>query len=54
PTGEGTGLGLSISHDIIVGQHSGEIKVETEPGICTEFIIVLPKINSDKTSARQA
>jgi predicted ATPase/signal transduction histidine kinase/tRNA A-37 threonylcarbamoyl transferase component Bud32 len=45
PTGEGTGLGLSISHDIIVGQHSGEIKVESEPGLCTEFIIVLPKLN---------
>jgi histidine kinase len=42
PTGEGTGLGLSISHDIIVGQHSGEIKVETQPGLYTEFIIVLP------------
>ncbi|HAZ44153.1 MAG TPA: serine/threonine protein kinase [Cyanobacteria bacterium UBA11369] len=46
PTGEGTGLGLSISHDIIVGQHSGEIKVETDPGLCTEFIIVLPKFNA--------
>lgn len=46
PTGEGTGLGLSISHDIIVGQHRGEIKVETEPGLYTEFIIVLPKFNA--------
>lgn len=43
PTGEGTGLGLSLSHDIIVEQHKGEIKFETETGKFTEFIIVLPK-----------
>ena len=44
PTGEGTGLGLSITHDIIVQEHQGEITVETEPGIYTEFIIFLPKV----------
>ena len=43
PAGEGTGLGLSISHDIIVQQHRGEIKVETEAGSFAEFIILLPK-----------
>src|SRR5580692_12076669 len=43
PTGEGTGLGLSMSHDIIVKQHGGSIDVETEPGIFTEFKIVLPR-----------
>ena len=43
PTGEGTGLGLSISHDIIVKQHGGSIEVETEPGVFTEFRIVLPR-----------
>jgi signal transduction histidine kinase len=43
PTGEGTGLGLSLTHDIIVGQHGGTLKVETEPGAYTEFIITLPK-----------
>src|SRR5919199_1244518 len=43
PTGEGTGLGLSLTHDIIVGQHGGSLKVETEPGAYTEFIITLPK-----------
>lgn len=42
PAGEGTGLGLSISYDIIV-QHKGEIKVDTEEGKYTEFIIILPK-----------
>jgi two-component system, NtrC family, sensor kinase len=44
PSGEGTGLGLSISHDIIVKQHGGSIDVETEPGLFTEFKIVLPRI----------
>jgi signal transduction histidine kinase len=44
PTGEGTGLGLSMAHDIIVKQHGGSINVETEPGLFTEFKIVLPRI----------
>lgn len=44
PTGKGTGLGLSISHDIIVQQHRGEIKVETEEGKFTEFVVQLPRI----------
>jgi two-component system NtrC family sensor kinase len=43
PAGEGTGLGLSMSHDIIVKQHGGSIDVETEPGVFTEFRIVLPR-----------
>ena len=43
PSGEGTGLGLSMSHDIIVKQHGGQIDVETEPGVFTEFRIVLPR-----------
>ena len=45
PTGEGTGLGLSMSHDIIVKQHGGSIDVDTEPGLFTEFKIVLPRTN---------
>ena len=43
PTGQGTGLGLSISYDIIVQEHRGEIKVETEEGKFTEFVVRLPK-----------
>jgi two-component system NtrC family sensor kinase len=43
PSGEGTGLGLSMSHDIIVKQHGGRIDVETEPGLFTEFMVVLPR-----------
>jgi signal transduction histidine kinase/ligand-binding sensor domain-containing protein len=42
PTGQGTGLGLSLSFDIITKGHSGELKVETEEGVGTEFIVVLP------------
>jgi signal transduction histidine kinase len=48
PTGAGnTGLGLSISYDIIVQQHYGKLKIESESGEFTEFIITLPK-NEDK------
>jgi signal transduction histidine kinase len=43
PPGQGTGLGLSITHDIIVGQHRGNLEVQTELGNHTEFIITLPK-----------
>jgi len=41
PTGQGTGLGLSLSFDIIKA-HSGDIKVNTEEGRGTSFIIILP------------
>jgi signal transduction histidine kinase len=42
PTGQGTGLGLSMSYDIVTKSHGGELKVETEQGKGTEFIIKLP------------
>ncbi len=44
PTGQGTGLGLSISYDIIVQEHKGEIRVETEEGKFTEFVVRLPRV----------
>jgi two-component system NtrC family sensor kinase len=43
PTGQGTGLGLSLSYDIVKA-HGGEIKVETEEGEGTTFIIQLPVV----------
>ena len=41
PTGQGTGLGLSLSYDI-VKTHGGELKVETNEGEGSQFIIILP------------
>ncbi len=41
PTGQGTGLGLSLSYDIVKA-HGGEIKVETNEGESSVFIIQLP------------
>jgi signal transduction histidine kinase len=43
PAGEGTGLGLSISYDVVVRQHGGELRVESEEGEWTEFIVRLRK-----------
>jgi len=39
PPGRGTGLGLSICYDIIVKKHGGELRLESEKGKFTEFII---------------
>ncbi|MBN7814610.1 tetratricopeptide repeat-containing sensor histidine kinase [Algoriphagus pacificus] len=41
PAGSGTGLGLSLSYDIVKA-HGGELKLESEEGIGTKFIIQLP------------
>jgi signal transduction histidine kinase len=41
PTGEGTGLGLSLSYDIVKA-HGGELKVETNAGEGSEFIVQIP------------
>jgi predicted ATPase/signal transduction histidine kinase/tRNA A-37 threonylcarbamoyl transferase component Bud32 len=48
PPGEGTGLGLSISHDIIAGEHQGEMHIDSVDGEYTELIITLPKGASAK------
>ena len=42
PTGSGTGLGLSMSYEIVVQQHKGNIRVESEMGEYAEFIITIP------------
>jgi hypothetical protein len=44
--GKGTGLGLSISYGIIE-KHNGNIDVISEPGKGTEFIISLPRTQSN-------
>jgi signal transduction histidine kinase len=41
PTGQGTGLGLSLSYDIVKA-HGGEIRVNTEAGKFTEFVLMIP------------
>lgn len=43
PATKGTGLGLSMTHEIIVSQHGGRLTVSTEPGLFTEFTILLPR-----------
>jgi signal transduction histidine kinase len=43
PAGSGTGLGLSMSYEIVVQEHQGQIRVESEPGQYAEFIITLPR-----------
>jgi histidine kinase len=53
PPGEGTGLGLSISHDIVVQGHQGEMRVETEPGEFTEFVITLPRTAGSRPPSRR-
>lgn len=45
--GTGTGLGLSVSHAIIVDKHSGNIRVESEPGQGAKFIIEIPLAPED-------
>jgi len=43
PTGKGIGLGLSLAYDIVKA-NGGELKVETEEGEGSEFIIRLPVV----------
>jgi two-component system NtrC family sensor kinase len=42
PVGQGTGLGLSISYKIIQ-QHGGSIRVVSQVGKGTRFVIALPR-----------
>ncbi len=47
--GKGTGMGLSLVHDVIVSKHGGRLTFETEPGIGTSFIIVIPVGEEEQT-----
>jgi signal transduction histidine kinase len=45
PTGDGTGLGLSLTHDIIVKQHQGTLRINSnvlKPDLFTEIIVTVP------------
>lgn len=42
PIGQGTGLGLSISHQIVT-QHGGKIKVASQEGKGTRFVVFIPR-----------
>ncbi|MVM35635.1 histidine kinase [Spirosoma sp. HMF4905] len=43
PTGEGTGLGLSLSYDIVTKGHGGTLRVESQAGEGSTFVIELPQ-----------
>lgn len=42
PAGSGTGLGLSLTYDIVVQRHQGELRVDSQEGQYTEFLISVP------------
>lgn len=46
---EGTGIGLSLAHELIT-LHSGTIDVQSEKGVGTEFIIMLPNEDTSVTN----
>ena len=43
-----------MSYDIIVKQHGGNIEVDTEPRLFTEFIIRLPRKAAARTHAGES
>jgi signal transduction histidine kinase len=43
----GTGLGLSIVHNLVVNALRGEIKLKSQEGKGTEFIVIFPRVIAD-------
>ena len=44
PVGKGTGLGLAITHQIVTQKHRGQLLMRSQPGMGTEFQILLPLV----------
>ncbi|NJO53292.1 MAG: hypothetical protein HC840_32170 [Leptolyngbyaceae cyanobacterium RM2_2_4] len=49
--GQGTGLGLDIVRRVVVGQHRGDIRFESEPGD-TRFQVRLPIRPAKSTASK--
>ncbi|HEY9604001.1 MAG TPA: ATP-binding protein, partial [Allocoleopsis sp.] len=50
PVGCGTGLGLTVSYQIVVENHKGQLRVNSELGKGSELIVELPLWQSDRFS----
>ncbi|MBE9128129.1 MULTISPECIES: sensor histidine kinase [unclassified Coleofasciculus] len=44
PVGKGTGLGLAISYQIVTQKHGGQLLMQSQLGVGTEFKILLPLV----------
>jgi len=49
--GKGTGQGLTIAHSIVVTKHGGRIRLESEVGRGTTFIVHLPLVEQSSAEA---